>query len=312
MEVLTRIAAAAALTLAAGCSFLRDPTPVESRGEQPSVHALLMTGSDTVKLLLQMVGPGTPGQEPVGARPISAAEVHLSVGGQSVRLAESPAGFSGCVAFSVGAAVPGTAGCYAAVLPGGVRPGAIYDLSVRLAGGGTIEGKATALTALRLESPAAGARIHIARGFSGNIDESARVPLRLRGAERAPRAAVDFLPLVVYSRGQALTEFYCSVEYPRTAVLPREATGDLSILLLGVSCVPRTPAGTQPDPQFRVDSVRTVLRVVAFDSAYTRYAALQEEDAIALRDARSGVTGALGLFAAAARVDTEVMLIPQN
>jgi hypothetical protein len=123
---------------------------------------------------------------------------------------------------------------------------------------------------------------------------------------------VDFLPQVVYSRGQALTEFYCAVEYPRTAVYTRPATGDLDLRVYGLSCVPRTPAGTQPDPQFRVDSVRAVLRVVAFDSAYTRYAKLQEEDAIALRDARSGVTGALGLFAAAARVDTEVMLIPQN
>jgi hypothetical protein len=312
MEVLTRILAAAALTLAAGCSFLRDPTPVESMGEQPSVHALLVTGSDTVKLLLQMVGPGVRGQEPVRARPLTAAEVSLSVGGQSVRLAEAPAGFAGCAAQSVGTAVPATPGCYAAVLPGGVRPGAVYDLSIRLAGGGTIEGKATALTALRLESPTAGARIHVtSRGFS-SFEEATRVPLRLGGAERAPGAAVDFLPQIVYSRGQALTEFYCSVEYPRTAVYTRPSTGDLDFRLYGLSCVPRTPAGTQPDPQFRVDSVRAVLRVVAFDSAYTRYTNLQEEEAIALRDARSGVTGALGLFAAAARTETEVMLIPQN
>ncbi|HEX8358572.1 MAG TPA: hypothetical protein VF613_00530, partial [Longimicrobium sp.] len=112
MEVLTRILAAAALLAATGCSFLRDPTPVEAMGEQPSVHALLMTGSDTVKVLLQRVGPGAAGQDPVAARPISGAEVTLAVGGQSVRLAEAPAGFPGCAAQSVGSVTTLTAGCY--------------------------------------------------------------------------------------------------------------------------------------------------------------------------------------------------------
>ncbi len=304
MEVLTRIVAAAALLSAAGCSFLRDPTPVEAMGEQPSVHALLVTGSDTVKLLLQRVGPGVAGQEPVVVRPIPGAEVILQVGGESVRLAEAPAGFSGCVSPSVGAVNTTTAGCYAAVLPGGVRPGAAYDLRIRLSGGATIEGRATALPALRMEAPA---RIQVAaRGF----DDPTLVPLRLRGAEGAPGAAVDFIPRVVYSRGQALTDFFCSVEYPRTAVFPREPGGDVSVPLFGLSCVPRTPTGAQPDPQFRVDSVRATLRALAFDSAYVRYANIQDEQAVSLREAQEGVTGALGLFAAAARAESEVMLIP--
>lgn len=311
MEVLTRTLAAAALLAAAGCSFLRDPTPVEFTGDHASVHAVLVTGSDTARLLLQRVGPGNRGSgEPVSAHPISGAEVTLETGTQSVRLAETPS--AGCVAASLGAATPAAvAGCYAAVLPGGVRPGAAYSLRIRLPGGGTIEGKATALSALRLESHPAGTRILVKnRTYSGNVDESTHVPLRLGGAEGAPGTAVEFVPRVVYSRGQALTEFYCSVEYPRGFVFPRDPQGGVSLRLFGVTCVPRTPSGTQPDPQFRVDSVRATLRVVAFDSAYTRYVAIQEEDAVARRQASAGVTGALGLFAAASRAETEVMLIP--
>jgi hypothetical protein len=311
MEVLTRVLAAGALLAAAGCSFLRDPTPVEATGEQPSVHALLVTGSDTVKLLLQRTGPGNRGSgEGVSARPISGAEVTLETGSERVRLAETPS--AGCVAVSLGAITPADApGCYAAAIPGGVRPGAAYSLRIRLPGGGTIEGKATALAALRLESHPAGTRIFVPRDpYSSNRGEATRLLLRLRGAEGAPGAGVDFIPRVLYSRGQALTEFYCSVEYPRGYVFPRDPQGDLHPNLYGVTCVPRTPAGTPPDPQFRVDSVRATLRVVAFDTAYTRYVDIQEEDAVGRRDATAGVTGAIGLFAAAARVQTEVVLVP--
>lgn len=314
MEVLTRLLAAAALVAAAGCSFLRDPTPVEAMGEQPSVHALLMTGSDTVKVLLQRVGaaPRLSGEGPVAGRPIQGAEVSLVVGGETVTLASSPRGFSGCVAQSVGSQLPAdTAGCYAAVLPGGVKPGAEYALRIRLPGGGTIEGTTTALAALRVESPAAGARIHVKeRTFNGGSEDFTRLPVRLRGAERAAGVSVDLVPLVVYSRGQRITDFYCSVDYPRGAVFRRDAEGNTTLPIAGVQCVQRTPAGTQPDPQFRTDSVRAVLRAVAYDSAYVRYLDAQEQNSVAAREVTVGVTGAIGLFAAAARAEHEVVLIP--
>lgn len=313
MEVLTRLVAAAALLSAAGCSFLRDPTPVEAMGEQSSVHALLMTGSDTVKVLLQRVGAAPiRSQGPVSARPIQGADVSLVVGGETVKLASSPAGFSGCVTQPVGSQLPAdTAGCYAAVLPGGVKPGAEYALRIRLPGGGTIEGMTTALAALRVESPSAGARIQVkARTFNGGSDDITRLTLRLRGAERAAGASVDLIPLVVYSRGQRITSFFCSVEYPRGFVFRRDAEGNVALPIASVQCVPRTETGTQPDPQFRTDSVRAALRVVAYDSSYVRYLDAQEQNSVAAREVTVGVTGAIGLFAAAARAEHEVVLIP--
>ncbi|MBD0320692.1 MAG: hypothetical protein ICV87_10185 [Gemmatimonadetes bacterium] len=313
MEVLTRFLAAAALLSAAGCSFLRDPTPVEAMGEQPSVHALLMTGSDTVKVLLQRVG-AAPRLRGAGAatRPISGADVRLTVGGETVRLAASPAGFSGCVTQSIGSQLPAdTAGCYAAVLAGGVKPGAEYALRIGLPGGGTIEGRARALAALRVESPAAGARIHVkARTFDGGQTDFTRLAIRLRGAEGSAGVSADLVPLVVYSRGQPVTDFFCSVDYPRGFVFPRDQEGTITLPVAGVQCVPRTPAGTPPDPQFRTDSVRAVLRAVAYDSAYVRYLDFQEQNSVAAREVTVGVTGAIGLFAAAARAEHEVVLIP--
>jgi hypothetical protein len=307
MEVLTRILAAAALVSAAGCSFMRDPTPVEAMGEQPSVHALLMTGTDTVKVLLQRVGAAPRGQEPVSARPILGADVSLVVGGETVKLASSPAGFSGCVTQSFGSQLPADAsGCYAAVRPGGVKPGAEYALRIRLPEGGTIEGKTTALAALRVESPAAGARIQVtARTFDGGSNDFTRLPVRVRGAERAAGVSIDLIPLAVYSRGQRITDFQCSVDYPRGALFRHDAQGTITLPISAVHCVPRTP-----DPQFRTDSVRATLRAVAFDSAYVRYLEAQEQNSVSAREVTVGVTGAIGLFAAAARAEQEVVLIP--
>jgi hypothetical protein len=308
MEVLTRALAAMALAALAGCSFLREPTPVEAMGEQPSVHALLLTGSDTVKVLLQRVGASrNPNLEAITAAPITGARVRLVAAGQEFPLAESPASIPGCVPRAQGDDSPATrAGCYAALLPGGVRPGAVYGLRIALAGGGTIEGETTALPALRLDGPAAGSRIRVAGRFAGPTGENTVIRVRTSGAEGAPTAAVELVPRVAYARGQAFTRFFCQVEYPRGAPLPRSAGGALEVTVYGIGCA-SLPGSNEP---FRPDSVRATLRVVAFDSAYTRYLEAQESDAALAREVTRGVKGALGLFASAARAEHDVVLIP--
>lgn len=306
MEVLTRALAAAALAALAGCSFLRDPTPVEAMGEQPSVHALLLTGSDTVRVLLQRVGASrNPQMEAVTAAPLTGARVRLVAGGQEVALAESPAHLTGCTARSVGDVAPASkAGCYAALLPGGVRPGAAYGLRITLPGGETIEGEAVALPALRAEVP--GSRVVVAgRGFAGPDGQNTRIPIRTSGAEGSPVVAVEVIARVAYFRGQADTRSLCSVQYPPARLLPRAADGSVEMVFYGVSCPP--PAGSNTPA--RPDSVRALVRVVAFDSAYTRYVAAQESDAALARELTLGVKGAVGLFAAAARAEHEVVLI---
>lgn len=307
-----RAFSAALLAVVAGCSFLRDPLPVDAMGEQPSVHALLLTGSDTVKLLLQQVGPShSPHGDPVTARPIPGADVRLLVAGQTVRLLEAPADFSCTRRTSTVPPPEAGLGCYGAVLPDGVRPGARYSLRISLPGGGTIEGETTTLPALQLDSPSAGARIGVrVRESVGSREDRTALRLRLRGAEGSASAAVDILPHTVYSGGAARAEYTCYLALFRTELFPRNADGTVEAPLYGIRCV-RTESQLH-DPQFRADSVRATLRVVAYDSASTRYIQAQARgsDAVAARDVTQGVTGAIGLFAAAARGDQEVVLIP--
>jgi hypothetical protein len=310
MEVLMlRIAAAALLLAAAGCSFLRDPTPIEALGENAVVHAMLVTGADTVQVLVVRVGPGTDPNlgENVAVRPLVGADVRLNAGAGDVRLTESAPCYS---QYEFGGGPPGeqpqTAGCYTAVLAGGVRPGAAYSLRVGLPGGGTIEGQATARAALSIREPQPGTRLHV----RSPGEPPRTLAVRVSGAEGAGGANVDFLSLAAFRGGSVVPNAACSVVYSHGVQSEVSADGVIQTRLHGVSCVERTnPDGTGDRP-FRPDSLRTRLRVTAYDSAYVRYLAQTGENAVSVREARVGLTSGLGLFAAAARADRDIVLIP--
>lgn len=300
-----RIATAALLLAAAGCSFLRDPSPIEALGENAVAHAVLVTGSDTVQLLLIRVGPGndpTTGEN-VTVRPIVGAEVRLG----DVRLTESAPCYS---RYEFGPGAPNeqlqTAGCYTAVLPGGVRPGTAYALRVTLPGGGTIEGQATARAALAIRDPLPGARLHI-RPPSEGIQT---VAVRLSGGEGAAAVIVDFVPLAAFRGGTAVPNAVCSVAYDRGDEKVVDAEGVVRTRVFAASCVERTNPNGTGDRPFRPDSLRARLRVTAFDSAYVRYLDQTSENSVSVREAQAGITKGLGLFAAAARAERDVVLIP--
>lgn len=300
-----RIATAALVLAAAGCSFLRDPSPIEALGENAVAHAVLVTGSDTVQVLLVRVGPGSDPAtgENVTVRPILGADVRLG----DVRLTESAPCYS---RYDHSGRQPNeqlqTAGCYTAVLPGGVRPGTAYALRVSLPGGGTIEGQATARAALSIRDPQPGARLHV-RPPSENPQT---IAVRLSGGEGAAAIAVDFLSLAAFRGGGAVPNAVCSVEYPRGIQLAPNAEGVVRTPVYGTRCVERTNPNGTGDRPFRPDSLRVRLRVMAFDSAYIRYLAQTGENSVSVREAQVGITNGLGLFAAAARDDRDVVLIP--
>jgi len=304
-----RIAAAALLLAAGGCSFLRDPSPIEALGENAVVHAMLVTGADTVQVLVVRVGPGTTPNtgENVAVRPLVGADVRLNAGAGDVRLTESALCYS---QFELGGGPPGeqpqTAGCYTAVLAGGVRPGAAYSLRVALPGDGTIEGVATARPALSIRDPQPGARFHVRPP-----GESPRTLLvRVSGAADAASASADFIPLAAFRGGSVVPNAACSVGYSPGIQPEAGAEREIRTLLHGVSCVERTNPNGTGDRPFRPDSLRTRLRVTAYDSAYVRYLRQTGQDAVSVRDARVGLTSGLGLFAAAARADRDIVLIP--
>ncbi len=304
-----RIATAALVLAAAGCSFLRDPSPIEALGENAVAHAVLVTGSDTVQVLLIRVGPGgDPATgENVTVRPIMGAEVRLATGAGEVRLTESAPCYS---RYDYSGGQPNeqlqTAGCYTAVIPGGVRPGSAYTLRASLPGGGIIEGQATARAALAIRDPQPGARLQV-RPPSENIQT---IAVRLNGGEGAAAVLVDFLPLAAFRGGAAVPNAVCSVAYDRHDQKEVDAEGVVRTRVFDASCVERTNPNGSGDRPFRPDSLRTRLRVTAFDSAYVRYLDQTGENAVSVREAQVGITKGLGLFAAAARADRDVVLIP--
>ncbi len=304
-----RIAAAALLLAGAGCSFLREPSPIEALGENTVVHAVLVTGADTVQVLVIRAGPGRAPVtgENVTVRPVIGADVRLGGGAGDVRLTESAPCYSG---HDYSGRVPkeqlGTAGCYTAVLPGGVRAGAAYTLRVGLPGGGTVEGQATARPALSIRDPQPGARLHV-----GPPSEKLQtIAVRLSGVEDAAALTVDFLPLAAFRGGSMLPKAVCSVAYPHGMELQANAEGVVRTAVYDVNCVERTNANGSGDRPFRPDSLRARLRVTAFDSAYVRYLAQTGENSVSVREAQVGITNGLGLFAAAARADRDIVLIP--
>lgn len=301
-----RIATAALLLAAAGCSFLRDPSPIDSLGENAIVHAVLVTGSDTVQALVVRVGPGRDPAtgENITVRPIMGADVRLATGAGEVRLTESAPCYSRYDGQQSGEHLQ-TAGCYTAVFAGGVQPGTSYALRVSLPGGGTIEGQATARAALAIHDPQPGARLHV-RAPNESVQ---RIAVRLSGGEGAA-LSVDFLPLVAFRGGSAVPNATCSVEYPRGIRLGVDEEGVVRTPVYGASCVQRTSSNGAGDGPFRPDSLRARLRVTAFDSAYVRYLAQTGENSVSVREAQVGITKGLGLFAAAARADRDIVLIP--
>ena len=303
-----RIATAALLLAAAGCSFLRDPSPIEALGENAVAHAVLVTGSDTVQVLLIRVGAGsnpTTGEN-VSVRAIIGADVRLAAGAGDVRLTESAPCYMGPdLSGSQPREQVQTAGCYTAVIPGGVRPGTAYTLRAGLPGGGTIEGQATARAAVSIRDPQPGARLHV-RPPNENAQT---IALRVSGAEGAA-VSVDFLTLAAFRGGSAVPNAICFVDYPRGEQLEADAEGVVRTQVYLTTCVERTNPNGTGDRQFRPDSLRARLRVTAFDSAYVRYLDQTSENAVSVREAQVGITTGLGLFAAAARADRDVVLIP--
>ncbi len=304
-----RIATAALVLAAAGCSFLRDPSPIEALGENAVAHAVLVTGSDTVQVLVVRAGAGTRRgtEENVSVRPVIGADVRLATAGVEVRLTESAPCYLG-YDFTGGVQneQTQTSGCYTVVLPGGVRPGAAYTLHVGLPGGGTIEGQATARAPLAVLDPQPGARLHV-RPPSENPQ---RIAARLSGAEGAAALYMDFLTLAAFRGGSRVSNAVCSVAYDRDDQSEVDAQGVVRTRVFGFHCVERTNPNGSGDRPFTPDSVRARLRVTAFDSAYVRYLDQAGENAISVREAQVGITKGLGLFAAAARADRDIVLIP--
>lgn len=313
MEVLNR-AAILALVLAAGaCEFVRSPTEVETPRDRLVIHSVLSTGSDTVKVLITL--PPLPGSADLTPRPVSGAVVRIEGGGMEMMLAEGPRGFSDCLVPLRGwdgtlpPSASAGAGCYAAVVPGGVLAGARYALQIDVPGREPVRGTTLVPEVPEWIVPTSDPRLPVE--WTSGIGISEEFLMRWRGT-----GALVQLPITTTERvfsGGELTDAHCIAIPVRPDGDPVENDGPLAerdsvrarIRLANCATTQAAPGGGQP---VVADSAHVQVMLTVYDSAYATHAA-SVNASIPEQTASLGLTGAYGVFGSAAIARKRVVLV---
>lgn len=312
MALLSRALLLLSTFLLVGCSFLREPSPVELSGEEILVHSLLLAGSDTVSVYLTRTRPGTATSAPT-IQPISAADVRITGPAVSMRLEETSPGSPQCF-LEFAPPSPTQPGCYGATLPGGVQSGSGYELRIQLPGGGSVEGMAVIPQPMTLLAPQPEAQVLIRPPDASRPEllGFAFVLTRWSRPGDTGRVQFDAQSLAVFQNEVRVPNASCRLDV--SAFSNREvesvdarATDSAHVVIRVINCVENilSPTPRQLDP----DSVQARFRVTAFDTAYTRYAEALSKNSVARSQLSAGVRGALGVFAGAAVTERRIMLV---
>lgn len=316
--------AALALLAALGggsCSLTRDDEPLGLPSGGAAVHSVLVAGSDTVSVYIVRAAAhhvggfdGSVGFA-AGADPIEGADVRIISGADTLDLPEAPAGFRGCYTVSAAGYSPETdpepagSGCYAAVLPGGVRVGVRYELLITLPGGDVVQGAAVVPEAPVLLAPEAWSQFR--ENPSVDLPEHAAIEIPVRWTPPTPTAvAVNVGATRVFSGGAPVAGGSCRVvqSWPYSPLV----TGDSVRLDIDhLAC--REPGDSTDWLALRWDSVHARVQTTVYDTAYARYATILLSGTSARADeAAAGLTGALGVFAGAAAADRPITILPSQ
>lgn len=298
-------ALALAATAAACGDFVRPPVFVPGDPDHLLVHAVLRAGSDSAAVWLSRTGNVQMGI------PVSGAQVRLGGSAGEAVLREVPQGSAPCTPVPAFPdpfqGVPG--GCYVARVPGGVRPGAEYQLDVQLPTGERARGRTVVPLPPVVQAPAEGLRLPARRGeFDGSL--TAREPLTLRWTASGR---------VTLAASASRAWFSPAAAAPCYANLLRPDGGDPPVYLPedlqadSADIRPQT-GGCSVDPQTRplaADSVEVAVGITVYDSAYYTY--LREwSNGIPARDASAGLEGAYGVFGSATTATRRLRLVPQQ
>ncbi|HEX8362166.1 MAG TPA: DUF4249 family protein [Longimicrobium sp.] len=302
MAFLRHLAGYTAAIFLCGCT---DATaPVRATEENVAVHAVLAAGTDTASLLLTRFDPAASQDEPRFHR-VPGASVRLLRGADTLWLREAPAGFSDC---NTDAREPGEIeeigrGCYAAVVPDGLRAGDRYELRVTLADGTTIRGAATIPGAPDILAPAT-ARVVAVRTPESPLflKNSTAFPVRWRIHAGTGRVEIGVVRPQAYRDGRPLARVACHLQPgPLPADLVR--TDSVTHQVVSASC-------SRGGEIVRWDSISTRLVLTAYDTAYARYAREVLGGSVRATRASAGVEGAFGVFAGAASAERRLTLVP--
>ena len=308
MAILTWARCIAAGLLLAGCELTRAPSPFEYTENNVAVYAVLEAGSEVAQVLLTRFDAGA--DEAQRYTRLVGARVRLIRGADTLVLPEAPAGFLGCSRRDpgeAGAQASFREGCYAARIPGGVRPGERYQLRIALPSGDSVRGATEVPHHPLLRVPENGASVRVPSSITPGRAFRSGV-LRLHWTSPAgPGRVVSCLGTgAVYRLGVRQEGATCrlQVSVSPTEDLPR---GDsASIALYPPEC------STLQGP-VAWDSIQARLSVTAYDTSYARYAReVLSTESIRRDRAAAGITGALGVFAAVAATERSVVLLPSG
>lgn len=300
-----RRALVALLALAAGCEIVPPPTAVDL---EPSVqlNAVLRAGADTVAVLLERTGTENGS---LRTTPVSGAQVRLAGPGAEVMLREAPAGFAACVrSFDPSTGLPANGpagpGCYAGVVPGGVRAGGTYSLAADLPGHAPVTARTTVPLPPEPVFPVAGTRIPLRLTTSpgGSLLFTDALTLRWRTHRQGERVLPGVAAGRVYRGGRVVPGAQCGVYLRSDADLVVDGTGRQgfadSATVTGMVSGCGEWTGTGASRQFvalNPDSVEAHLHLTALDSAYA-LSRVSFGGAVREASASVGVTGAYGMF----------------
>ncbi|HEV2149707.1 MAG TPA: DUF4249 family protein [Longimicrobiaceae bacterium] len=300
--------------LLAGCELLRPPTDIDVP-DQVQLHYVLRAGSDTVAVLIEEAGTRAGA---LGVRPVSGARVRIAGGGVEVELREAPTGFPACKTLpNFGFEQPTTptaiqSGCYAAVLPGGVRVGETYTLRAELPGGGLVTGRNTVPRPPEVVRPAEGGRLRIRRPPHDSWGEI--VPFAVTWRIEAPgeQVALRVLNGTAYRGGAAAPGVRCDLYVTDEGDRLRgdgvlSGIGGDSIVLRGA--MPGCRSGSPSQAPVRPDSVDAAIHLVVLDTALARYGRLTSQQGIRAEHASIGITGANGVFGSTAAASRSIRFV---
>lgn len=262
--------------------------------DQVSVHSVLVAGADTVMVVLTRT-PRTPGQFGyITSQPLYGATVRLSSEGDTLLLVEQDETGSRCLWHESPPEYWKRVGCYLAVLPGGVRAGGTYELTIDTHGHGTIHGRATVPSAPTLLEPAENSAITIGADFPWS-DRLDPVPVRWGAVEPGHR-----LELTLRTRAEKCrVSMEVGQRYGDNSGVDLSGLDSGSIQYRRIYCFEQELAESYPAD----------LTLTLFDTAYARYLKHNGVFRATPNGAGSaGITGALGVFAGAASTTVPVTL----
>lgn len=286
------------------CDVEPDPVTIELEDSVLGVYSMLVEGERRVRVLVVRFSEELPVGNG-GVLPVDHAEVRLLRDGRASQL--GPTDAEECVGTRSVHVVQAGDGCYTARLDRPVAAGEVFDLRVRLADGGLVEGRAVVpgTPGVRLPEPGDTIRLSGERFPRGRTTIRLTPPPDAASLELAVRNSKEpDCRVSLGSRGASSLDVLGTGGTVR--VLPTEA--DSVSVTVEATCLDdeghRLPIGT----------LGSSLHALAHDTAYTRYATELVVDGhdLPADQASAGLTGAVGYFAASGRATVPIEVVDEE